>query len=106
MQRDMQAKRAANNAASVADLPALEAMVAAALAPLEALLELEFAVDGSGRRVSWGKATVQDHLDRIRYMQDKSDQILADAAKHQQAVDLLAVTGCLTLSDVRSVVGS
>lgn len=67
------------------------------------LLASTFAVDGSGRSVTWGEASIEDHETRIGMLQGNASANLQAAARHQAAVNELRTSGVPTLADLKGV---
>lgn len=66
------------------------------------LLRSKFAL-GDGTETTWGDATREQHLYRINMHKAHAAAGIEGAARHQQAIDELDATGCLTLSEAVSV---
>lgn len=66
----------------------------------EKLLKETFAL-GDGSSVTWGAATVADHVKRVQFLSTMVDGLRATAAKHQNAVATIEMTvGAKCLNDV------
>lgn len=76
------------------------------LAPLRPLMDKSFTVSGSGLRVPWAKATVEQHLARIAYQEQMREAvhraITRDIEHHQIAVDLIRSAGVECLGDLEA----
>lgn len=64
------------------------------------LLQASFAV-GEGRQVSWGDATVNDHLTRIQLLLSQAGGNVSTANRHKAAIHLLQKNGVKTLNEVK-----
>lgn len=64
------------------------------------LLGSEFAL-GDGRRVTWGKATKEDHQQRIELLQQNAAANVEAAARHTQTIRMLNEAGVACLSEIR-----
>lgn len=66
------------------------------------LLASEFAT-GDGRRVTWGKATIEEHRSRVEWQVRDAAGSMADAERHAEAILLITEAGaaCLDEVDVR-----
>jgi hypothetical protein len=58
---------------------------------------------GSGERIPWGSATVEQHLARIEYLSKYRDGINATIGRHQAAVDRLLESGAKCLDEIVQV---
>lgn len=74
----------------------------AAMEFTEAFLNSEFAV-GDGRRVTWGDATSDDHIARIKLMQAQIAGINEDIELHQRVVEVLSTFDAPTLREARTM---
>lgn len=66
------------------------------------LLAASFAL-GDGRSVTWGDATVSDHLTRIELLRRQVMGGAETMARHEAAIDLIVSTGADCLNGVREV---
>lgn len=64
------------------------------------LLTESFAIDGAGRRVTWGEATVDDHYMRIAFLQGLQLSIQQTIDRHQSAIDLIEAEGVTNLNEI------
>jgi hypothetical protein len=64
------------------------------------LLELSFAVDNSGRTVTWGAATVEQHRSRIEMLTSNALANTEAAARHQAAINDIEEAGATCLFGV------
>lgn len=67
--------------------------------PFRALLTAEFAM-GSGNRVTWAEATIDDHMQRVGMMQKQIDTMGIDVDLHEKAIALLRDRSRRTLGDL------
>lgn len=65
----------------------------------EELLGEQFAL-GDGRRVTWGRATVADHEQRITMLAKNAAANVEAAARHQAAIDMIKRAGAEHLGDL------
>lgn len=67
------------------------------------LLKVSFA-GRNGKRVTWGKATAEDHFARIEHLLTQAKRDVDETNKHQSAIDILTECGAETLSEVHQAV--
>jgi hypothetical protein len=67
-----------------------------------AFLQSGFSI-GGGRHVTWGEATVEDHLARIAYLETFRTGIARTIAKHEQAVADITAAGVRCLAELEAV---
>lgn len=63
------------------------------------LLATSFAVDTSGRTVTWGSASITDHERRIAMLTAQATTTIETAARHRAAVNDIVTTGSATLAE-------
>jgi hypothetical protein len=63
------------------------------------LLSESFAL-GDGRRVLWGEATAEEHLERAAMLQQMADGVLRSRQSHIDAADLIRLLGVRCLNDL------
>lgn len=66
------------------------------------LLESSFAL-GDGRVVTWGDATIADHMTRIGLLQRQAIGTGEAIVRHEAAIGMLREAGAATLSDIATV---
>lgn len=71
----------------------------APLGKFGALLTSPFAV-GNGRRVSWGEATVADHLERIAFLEHMRKGITQTIDRHRVAIEQIEAAGVSCLAEL------
>lgn len=69
------------------------------------LLMTTFAL-GDGRTVSWGRATVADHRQRVSMLANKAIGTLQTAALHEEAIAVIEEAGKTCLTEVRMEVAA
>lgn len=67
------------------------------------VLDESFAVDGSGRRVLWGAATVEDHKARIAFLASYVSAINVTIRRHEEAVARIEAHGVSCLNEIEVV---
>lgn len=68
---------------------------------LRQLLAESFVID-DGTRVRWGEATVEHHQRRAAMMRNLADRNIADAARHERAIEMILQAGVTCLDEVAS----
>ena len=69
-----------------------------------ALFHMRFAL-GDGREVTWGKATLEEHQQRVEMLRKKRDGIDATISRHLQAILALEESGARCLDEMDGAMG-
>lgn len=80
-------------------LPAVSMSAKDRVDQLRSILRESFAL-GDGSNVTWGEATLEQHRERIRVLQDQRNGIDKTLGHHARAVSILIETGASCLDEV------
>jgi hypothetical protein len=76
------------------------------LAERARLLRKTFSIPGTGRRVEWGKATVEDHRTRIAWIENHIGTLRETIARHEWAIKMIEEAGVTCLNEVPNEVSA